>query len=192
MYWGCSYRRWRGATCTDMHCCSIEFQCRSNARRIKHIAGVETWLGSAEREAGRHWEGKNPREAFWGSVWVCLQRGILAPFTSADSPVMLWSAEASQHREDEDKSIGGRVRVTSAHGNSRCGRKGKRRINRLPQQWSRLIQNGDDYVLLAVSKKCPKITCKKTLNSSLRFHLQNLSALTLTFPEKMGCTWAVA
>lgn len=92
---------------------------------------------------------------------MCLQPGFLARFASADVPVMLRWAEASQHRGDEDKSIGDRVKVTSAHGNSRCGRKGKRRINRLPQQRSRVIQNGDDYVLLAVSKKYPEIMCKK-------------------------------
>lgn len=63
-----------GATCTDMHCCSIEFQCRSNARRIKHIAGVETWLGSAAREAGtqRERERKKKPENHSGGASGCV------------------------------------------------------------------------------------------------------------------------
>lgn len=168
-----------------MLCCNIEFQCRSNARRIKHITGVETWLGSAERERGRNTlREKKPREAFWRSIWMCLQRGFLARFTSADTPAMLRSAEASQHRGDEDKSIGERVKVTSAHGNSRCGRKEKQRIYRLPQQWSHMVQNEDDYVLLVMSKKPQKSCIRKNVKLKLALPLAKPFGLNSHIPWK--------
>lgn len=43
-----------------------------------------------QRERQEHTErGTKPREAFWRSIWMCLQRRFLARFTSADLPVML-------------------------------------------------------------------------------------------------------
>lgn len=59
-------------TCTDRHCCSSEFRCHSNARRMKHVKWVESWLVSVQRGAKKK-KRKSPSSLHSGgasgSVW---------------------------------------------------------------------------------------------------------------------------
>lgn len=66
-------------------------------------------------------------------------------------PLISWGKRTQRGRGQEHRRE--RVKVTSAKGNSaRRDSRGKRWIKRLPRQWSRMIQNEDDYVLLALWK----------------------------------------